>query len=57
MKSTALDVSKKCQFKRECVAMFVAIVQKLQEKSPLKHLHVRCASFLYLHRMIDNEEE
>ena len=48
LNSTAIDVNKKHQFKKECVAMLVAIVQKLQEKSPLKHL-VCCASCLDLH--------
>ena len=35
LKSTAVNVNKKHQFKKkECVAMLVAIVQKLQEKNP-----------------------
>ena len=57
LKSTAVDVNKKHQFKKECVAILVAIVQKLQEKSPCKHLLVRCTSCLDLHRMAQNKEE
>ena len=37
--------------------MLVAIVQKLQEKIPLKHLLVRCVSCLDPHRMARNKEE
>ena len=54
---TAVDVNKKHQFKKECVAMLVAIVQKLQEKIPPKHLLVLCASCLDPHRMARNKEE
>ena len=57
LKSTAGDVNKKHRFKKECVAMLVAIMQKLQEKSPLKHLPVCCASCLDMHRMSCNKEE
>lgn len=57
MKSTAVDVNKKHLFKKECVAMLVAIVQKLQEKIPLKHLLVRCTSYLDPHQMAHNKEE
>ena len=46
----------KHQFKKECVAMLVAIVQKLQERIPLKHL-VGCGSCLDLYQMACNKEE
>ena len=56
LKSTVIDVNKKHQFKKECVAMLVAIVQKLQERIPLKHL-IGCGSCLDPYQMACNKEE
>ena len=56
LKSTVIDVNKKHQFKKECVAMLVAIVQKLQERISLKHL-IGCGSCLDPYQMACNKEE
>ena len=44
LKSGVLHEDKKRRCRKDCMSMLVAIVQKLQERSPLKYLLVRCAS-------------
>ena len=46
LKSNALPAHTKIQSQKSCVTMLVSIVQKLQERCPLKHAIVRNASSL-----------
>ena len=56
LKSKVLQEDKKCQFKKECLVMLVAIVKKLQERSPLQYLVVRSASCLSPLRIVRDKE-
>ena len=51
-----ISSSKKIKLIDQCVSMLKTIVLKLQEKSPLKYLIVRCSSCL-VPRSIVNEGE
>ena len=54
-KSSTNDVKKK-QFKKECVLMLAAILEKIQERSPLKYAIVRYASCLSPLKMVRKKE-
>ena len=57
LKSNILSEDKKRQFKKDCITILVAIVSKLQERSPLKYLVVRCASCIAPLNMVLNKDE
>ena len=57
LKSGVLHEDKKRRFRKVCMSMLVAIVQNLQERSPLKYLLVRCASCLSPIQMVRKKEE
>ena len=57
LKSNILSEDKKRQFKKDCITILVAIVSKLQERSPLKYLVVRCASCIAPLNMVRNKDE
>ena len=42
LKSFSVDKAAKENFRRDCVTFLLKMVQKLQEKSPLKYQIVRC---------------
>ena len=48
------SLTKKLKFKGECAALVKEIVEKLQEKSPLKYLFVRSLSSIVPKNMIEN---
>ena len=54
-KSSTNDV-KKQQFKKECVLMLAAILEKIKERSPLKYALVRYASCLSPLKMVRQKE-
>ena len=47
---------KKRTFKKECMQIVVALLQKLQERCPLKYAAVRKASFLAPNAMVEEKE-
>ena len=57
LKSNILSEDKKRQFKKDSITILVAIVRKLQERSPLKYLVVRCASCIAPLNMVRNKDE
>ena len=57
LKSCSVDKAAKENFRRDCVTFLLRIVQKLQEKSPLKYQIVRCLNCFVPKAMIENKEE
>ena len=57
LKSCSVDKAAKENFRRDCVTFLLRIVQKLQEKSPIKYQIVRCWNCFVHKAMIKNKEE
>ena len=57
LKSCSVDKSAKENICRECVIFLLRMVQKLQEKTPLKDQIVRCLNCFIPKAMIENKEE
>lgn len=49
--------SNKLQFRKECVILLVKMIEKLQERSPMKYQIVRCMTSLVPKNLVSNEEE
>ena len=57
LKSFSVDKAAKENFRRDCVTFLLKMVQKLQEKSPLKYQIVRCLNCFVPKAMSENKEE
>ena len=56
LKSEKITMSEKLQFKKDCTKFLQSMVRKLQERSPLKYLIVRCMSCLSPENIVNKKE-
>ena len=57
LRSKEITDGAKHQFRKDCVAFLTNLILKLQERSPLKYLIVRCSSSLSPVNMVQNQQK
>lgn len=57
LRSSDITEGAKHQFRKDCIVLLTKLIQKLQERSPLNYLIVRCSSSLSPVNMVQNQEK